>query len=141
MPRLRSSAWTAITVPRRPAISYAATVRSRSSSPAPRKSASASSKASSAARSASAASSTRNRGSIPTATGCEESSRLQNPWIVVTQAPPSVSRSSLARSEPASARASIAARIRSRSSAAALSVKVKARTESGAIPSSRTSRQ
>ena len=106
-----------------------------------RNSSSASSKASSATRSDSAASRTRNRGSIPTATGCEARSRLQKPWIVITQALPRPSSSSRARSEPASARSSIAARIRCRSSAAALSVKVKARTESGATPSSQTSRQ
>ena len=42
---------------------------------------------------------------MPTATGWAASSRLQKPWIVVTQALPSAGSSSRARSEPASARA------------------------------------
>ena len=58
-----------------------------------------------AARSVSGASSTRKRGSIPAATGWPASSRLQKPWIVVTQAPPMPPSSCSARSEPSSARA------------------------------------
>ena len=72
----------------------------RGRAPSGHESSSASSKASPAALSVSGASSTRKRGSMPTATGWAESSRLQKPWIVVTQAPPRLGSSSRARSEP-----------------------------------------
>ena len=81
------------------------------------------------------ASSTRKCGSIPAATGWLAKSRLQKPWIVITQAPPMPARQRRAGSEPASARRASSARIRWRSSAAALSVKVKARIASGETPS------
>ncbi len=56
--------------------------------PPARNSTSASSKASRAARAVSGASSTRKPGSTPAATGWAARTRLQKPWIVVTQAPP-----------------------------------------------------
>src|SRR4051812_44159058 len=102
-------------------MSKAAAISSRLRSSASRKASSASSKASPAARSVSGASSTRNLGSMPTATGWAESRRLQKPWIVVTQALPRRGSRPRGRTGPPPAPRPLSAPVPCRTPAGALS--------------------